>query len=304
MTRKEGIIEMAGINRELPQKPHLHQTKRQNIRKLWNDFATQIVLTLLLILTLIPLIWVWISAFRERVDIFAKPFGFPSYFYCGNFIAAWTVGHFGRYMINSIIVAIPTVILGVALASLAAYGMAVLNIRGSKVILNFFLLGMMIPLQAMMIPLYYVIRDLKMMNTYFALILPEIAVNLPFGIYMLYSFFSDISQELVDSAVIDGCSPFQTFKWVVLPISKPALTSLTVFFFMWVWNSFLIPLLVIHNTDLRPLSLGIMYFQGRESSDWALIAAGVTIMSLPIILVYLFMQKQFVKGMTSGAIKG
>lgn len=243
------------------------------------------------------------SALRTRTDIFANPFGLPKTLYLQNFIDAWVFGRFGRYMINTVIVTVPSLLLGVILCSLAGYGLSVIRFKGANIFMSIFLLGMMLPSQALMITIFVIIRDLGLMNTYLGVILPQTAGHLPFGIFMMYSFFSDVSREILDAAAIDGASTFQTYRLVALPVSMPALSSLAIFYFMWSWNAFMIPLLLIHRPEMRTVSLGLMYFTGREGADWALLAAGVTIMCTPIILVYLFLQRRFMTGTTFGAVK-
>jgi len=253
--------------------------------------------------TLLPLLWVWASALRERTEIFAQPFALPTRLYLGNLIEAWTNGHFGRYMLNSFVVVVPVVVGTGVLSALAGYALGILRVPGERAMLAVFLVGYMMPFQAIMIPLYFLIRALNLMNTYWALILPEMALYVPFGIFMMRNFFREVPRELLEAAIIDGCGALQALRTVAIPIARQALLSLAIFVFMWNWNIFLLPLLVIQRPEMRTLPLGLMYFQSRDTSDWSLIAAGVTIMSLPIIAFYLITQRYFVRGITTGAIK-
>jgi raffinose/stachyose/melibiose transport system permease protein len=253
--------------------------------------------------TVVPLLWVWSSALRPRVEIFANPFGLPTRLFVGNLVEAWTHGRFSRYMVNSLVVAVP-VVLGTAVCSvLAGFALGVLGFRRERMALVAFLVGYMMPFQAIMIPIYFLIRALHLMNTYWALILPEIALYVPFGVFLMRNFFREVPRELLDAAIIDGCGAFQALRFVAAPVARPAILSLAIFTFMWNWNTFLLPLLVIQRPDMRTLPLGLMCFQSRGTTDWALIAAAVTIISVPIMIFYVLTQRYFIRGVASGALK-
>ena len=260
-------------------------------------------LVVAVIVILLPVVWVVLSAFRPRDEIFSNPFGFPTSLYLDNIIDAWVHGRYGRYTLNTVIVTVPTLLIGVTCCSLAGYGLSIIPYKGAHIILSVFLLGMMLPSQALIITLFVVVRDLGLMNKYLGVILAQVAGHLPFGIFMMYSFFRSVSKEVIEASVIDGATTFQSYALIAMPMSAPALSTLAVFYFRWSWNSFIVPLLLIHKPDMRTVSLSLMYFTGRQGSDWALMAAGVTIMSLPVILVYAFLQRHFVTGTTLGALK-
>lgn len=263
-----------------------------------------LLLTTVLILALAPIMLMWMSAFKTRQEISVAPLALPTSLTLDNLQQAWTVGRFGQYVGNSILVTIPVVIGVVALAALAGYGFARFRFWGHQVIFYAFLIGLMVPFQSIMIPLYFNIRGLGLLGTYWAMILPAIGLGLPFGIFLLQSFFRGLPHELGDSARVDGCNEFQVFWRVLLPLAKPAVSSLVVFQFMWTWNAYLMPLLLLNQESLRPITLGLMFFQGRYTTNYALISAGVMIVTLPIIFVYVLMQRQFLRGLTAGALRG
>ena len=257
-----------------------------------------------LAIALAPLVLMWMSAFKTRTEISAAPLALPATLQFDNLVQAWTVGRFGEYVGNSIIVTIPVVLGVVLLSAMAGYGFARYRFWGSQVLFYAFLIGLMVPFQSIMIPLYFNIKNLGLLGTYWAMILPAVGLGLPFGIFLMQSFFRGLPRELADSARVDGCNEFQVFWRVLLPLARPAISSLVVFQFMWTWNAYLMPLLLMNQESLRPITLGLMFFQGRYTTNYALISAGVTIVTLPIILVYIIMQRQFLRGLTAGALRG
>ncbi|MFJ5762497.1 carbohydrate ABC transporter permease [Neobacillus sp. NPDC093182] len=190
------------------------------------------------------------------------------------------------------------------MATLAGYSFGKLKFPGKNALFYLFLLGLMVPIQAMIIPLYYNIQGMGLINTFWAMIIPNFGLSMPFAIFMMRAFFKDLQDELMDSAKIDGCNEFQTFFRVYLPLMVPAITSLFVFEFMWAWNDFLLPLLFVYDDAYRTLPLGLMYFFGEYTADQSLIAAGVSISIVPIIVVYIIFQRKFIEGITAGSVKG
>lgn len=233
-----------------------------------------------------------------------SPFGFPTAPRWENYTEAWTVGRFSKYFLNSVIVSVPIVIGSVSLSCLAGYGFARFKFPGGNVIFYTFLLGLMVPFQSIMIPLFYILRDINLLSTYWAMILPMIALGLPFGIFFMRAFFLGLPLELDDAAQIDGCNEFDVFWRVMLPLAGPAISTLTVLQFITAWNSFLVPLIYMQREELRPLVLGLMFFQTRYTQDIPLTMAGTTIAMLPVVLVYLALQRKFIQGLTAGAVKG
>ncbi|NCB66436.1 MAG: carbohydrate ABC transporter permease [Bacilli bacterium] len=262
------------------------------------------ILILFVLIAILPLYWMWQAAFRQTDLTHYDPFAIPHALTFSKIIQAWTVGRMSTYMQNSLIVAVPRVFLILVLASLAGFSFGSLRWRGRDGLFAFILVGMMIPIQAMIIPIYYNMQRFGMINTYWAMIIPPIGLAMPFSIFMMRSFFSDIPSEIMDSAVVDGCSKGKAWLYIMLPQVKPALVSLLIFQFMWSWNDYLLPMLVVYDDAKRTLPMGLNYFQGKYTMDQALIAAGVTISTLPIIIVYIMFQRSFIQGITAGAVKG
>jgi ABC-type glycerol-3-phosphate transport system permease component len=261
------------------------------------------VLILFAVICLIPLFWVLATSLKVTREIAANPLGFPTTWHWENYVTAWTQGRFSQYFMNSVYVSVPIVIGTVALSALAGYGLAQFRFAGAQFIFYLFLLGLMIPFQSIMIPLFYILKDIGFLGTYAAMIAPSIALGLSFGIFFMRAFFASLPAELADAAMIDGCNELNTFWRIQLPLAGPAVATLAVLNFMGAWNSFLLPLIYMQKDELRPLVLGLMFFQSRYTRDFPLTMAGAAITMLPIIIVYLFFQRQFVQGLTSGAFR-
>ena len=284
--------------------------RRQGVRsfyptfwKVFGIFLRYAVLILFALICLVPLFWVLASSLKNTGEIAQNPLGFPEALRWGNYIEAWTVGRFGKYFMNSVIVSLPIVIGSLLLASLAGYGLGRLKFRGADAVFFAFLIGLMVPFQSVMIPLFYILKDIGFLGTYLAMIVPSIALGLPFGIFFMRAFFAGLPNELGDAAEIDGCNEWDVFWRVMLPLAGPAVSTLAVLSFMGAWNSFLLPLLYMQKESLRPLVIGLMFFRDAYTRNIPLTMAGATIVMLPIIVVYLIFQRKFIQGLTAGALK-
>lgn len=283
----------------------LPAARRNRIRwdRLSGNLLSYAVLIFFLLIFLVPFVWIWSSAFKTSIEISRDPFGLPDTFRWENLRRAWTVGQFDRYLGNSVIYAVSIVTGVVALSCMAGYALALLPLPGRDAILVIFLLGLMVPFQSVMIPLYYLLRDMTLLQTYWAFIVPGIALRLPFGIFLMRGFFRGLPREIGDAARIDGANEWEVFRQVMLPLATPGLATLVVFQFMYTWNQFLMPLIFVQRDELRPVSLGTLFFFGRFTADRGMIAAGVTISMLPVVLLYLVLQRRFIEGITAGALK-
>lgn len=262
-----------------------------------------LVLILFLVIFLVPLVWVLLSSFKASPEITRNPFGFPDVWRWENFAKAWTVGRFDRYLANSVLYTSAIVSGVVVLSTFAGYALALLPLPGRDSLLVLFLLGLMVPFQSVMIPLYYLLRDIHLLETYWAFILPGIAFRLPFGIFLMRGFFRGLPGELADASRVDGANEWQTFRQVILPLATPGLAAQVIFQFVWAWREFLMPLVFVQTDALRPVSTGIMFFFGRFTAQRDLIAAGVTIAMIPMVVLYLLLQRRFIEGITAGALK-
>jgi ABC-type glycerol-3-phosphate transport system permease component len=192
----------------------------------------------------------------------------------------------------------------VLISSLAGYAFARLNFPGQKILLYVLLIGLTIPVAAIIIPLYLTMRDFRLLNTYGSVIVADIALAAPIFVFIMRAFFKDLPRELDDAARIDGANEFQIFWQIMLPLARPGLMTVALLEFLWSWNDLLLPLVFLVTDDLRTLPVGMLFFQGRFTIDYGLMSAGVLILSLPVTILFLVFQRDFVKGLASGALKG
>lgn len=251
-----------------------------------------------------PVLWMILASFKTKTELYINIWGLPQSLYLANYEYAWRVSKMGNYILNSVIVSLATVAIILAVASIAAYAFAKFRFRGKNVLLYLFIFSMLVPSQVTIIPLYAVITQLKLTNTYFALILPYSAGGLPLSIFLLRAFFQSMPGEVEDAARIDGCSNFQTFLRVVLPVSTPGLATVTILQFMNAWNEFFLALIFIRRPELRTIPLGLQAFFFEFQVEWQYLFAALSMATVPVIVVYVLMQRQFIAGLTSGAVKG
>jgi ABC-type glycerol-3-phosphate transport system permease component len=254
-------------------------------------------------LAIAPLLLILLAALKSNAEISVDPLGLPRHWLFTNFGQAWETARLGRFLVNSILVTGPTLILVLATSSLAGYAFGMVDFPGSRSLFALFLLGLMVPTISVAVPIYYTVRDLKLLDTLPGLMLVETAQALPIAIFVMRASFRSLPRELRDAARVDGCGEFGVFMQVMMPISRAALTAVTVLAFLSVWNSFLMPLLLINDEDLRTLPLGMSYLQGKYQANIVLIAASAVITVIPTITVYLVLQRQFLRGVIDGSLK-
>ena len=271
----------------------------------WNKLIPRyLILTIFMLIVCIPLWGALMSAFKSNSELLSSPFSLPQTWTLENFKEAWTIGRFSQFFKNSVLVTTIVVIVSVFLSILSGYAFGQLPFPGKKLLFPLMLIGYMVPFEAVIIPLYHWMGALGLRNTYWALILPQIGLSVSFGTLWMSSFFENAPQELVDAATIDGATHWQTLWRILFPLSRPATTTLIVLIFMWTWNEFLLALVMVQSESMRTLPVGLAFFQGRFSSNISLMAAGAIIVALPTILIYIFFQRFFIRGILGGAIKG
>ena len=229
---------------------------------------------------------------------------FPEHPHWENYLFAWTKANFGLYFLNSLFYTV-TVVLGVILiASMAAYAFSRLQFPGRNILFLILISTMMIPIPGSFIALYVLLNKLHLVDTRLGYILPQINGGLALGIFLLKTFFDDLPKELEDSARIDGCGPFRVYWYIALPLAKPAIAVLAIFNILAVWNEYLLAMLVLGDKAKMPLQRGLMVFQGAHITQYPLLMAGIIITILPVLVIYLLLQKNIIKGITAGAVKG
>ncbi len=220
-----------------------------------------------------------------------------------NFSLAWTQGRFGQYLQTSVLVSVLVVLIATTCSIMAAYALGALRFKGATVIFYLFLLGMMMPAEAVIVPLFFDLRSLQLTDTIWAIVLPQVAQSIAFGTFWLRSYFRTSSRALVEAARLDGASTWQTLWLVLVPVARGSIITLVVLEFMWTWNEFLIPLVMVTSEDLRTAPLGLAFFQGQYTQGFTLLAAGAVIIALPIVVLYILLQRHFIAGMLEGSVR-
>ena len=256
------------------------------------------------LLALFPLVLTISTTLKTPEDVKKNPFGFFSSFSWDNLSTAWTVGSFDSYLLNSILLSVPSTLLVVVLSTMGGYAFARLPFRGRSFLFYLVVLGLLVPFFAYMIPLYFQLRTMLLLDTLVGVNLVLASTGVSFGTFFMRAFFTDLPTEIEQAARIDGASELQIFLKVMLPLVTSGMGALAVFTFLQNWNNFLVPLLYAPNADLRPLTTGLYLFLGGRTVDIGPLAAGTLITILPVVLLFVLLQRQVTQGFISGAVKG
>jgi len=274
------------------------------IRKVINGGLIHLFLISVSITCIFPLLWMVSSALKTQSTVFSDMSIIPKHPHFENFVRACVEGGFGMYFLNSLIYTV-TVVVGIVLvSSLAAFAFSRLHFPGKNAFFIMFLAAMMIPLPGSFVPLYVLMVKLHLVNTRIGYILCLINVGLSFSIFLLKTFFDKMPKELEDAARIDGCNRLGVYWHVALPLAKPAIAVIIIFNALNVWNEYILATLILSSKNLMPLQRGLIVFQGAHVTQYPLLMAGITLTIIPILLIYLFMQKYIIKGITAGALVG
>lgn len=264
--------------------------------------ATYAILTCFAVISLTPVAGILSTAFGPQSSL-DTGFSLPHGLNWGNFADAWTRGHFGSYLTNSALVTVAVVTATTVLAVLAGYAFGTMRFPGVSLLFYLFLIGLTLPQEALVVPLYFDLRYWQLTDTYWALILPQTAQSLAFGVFWMRSYFRGSSRAVLEAARIDGASSWTTLWRILVPMGRPAISTMIVIVFMWTWNEFLLALVMVTDEAHRTVPLGLAFFKGQHSSDTALLAAGSVLIALPVVVVYVALQRRFIEGMLSGAVK-
>jgi raffinose/stachyose/melibiose transport system permease protein len=250
-----------------------------------------------------PLIWLCLSGLKSNRDFFLNTWSLPEEWLWGNYKAAWDAG-VGDFFFNSVFVTVVSVIIILLLGAMAAYGLSRFHFKGQNILLVMILSGLMLAPQVSLLPLYKLLQAIGLYNTYGALILPYVAFQLPFAIFLMRSYFLSIPHELEESAIIDGCNSWKVFWHIILPMGKPIIASAALLTGMFVWNEFMFALVFIEDSSLRTIPVGLMNLRSQLNTNFGIQLAGLAISALPMIIAYILFQKQFVRGISAGGVKG
>lgn len=255
--------------------------------------------------TLLPLVWLVISSLKTNYEFLAKSaFSLPEVWQFKNYVNALTVAGLGRMMINSVVIAIAATLLNAIVASMAGYCVSRFRFRGRDKLFLLFTIGILIPLNALMVPYFLIINKLGLYNTYAGIVLLYTAIGIPMSTVIIRGLMDSIPFEIEEAAYIDGCGFFGRFFHVILPLSRTGIVTAATFEFLTCWNEFVFANLLISSDKLRTIQVGIRYFTNQFSTDYVSMYAAIVISIVPSIIGYVIFQEQIISGMTSGAVKG
>jgi raffinose/stachyose/melibiose transport system permease protein len=267
-------------------------------------FFQYFILSTIVVIVLVPVVMLVFGALKTRGELLSHPYTLPIPPRWENMTGILGTPVFWQMLRNSLAVMFATTLGVVVICSLAAFVFARMQFRAKGLAFNLFTLGLMFPISVAILPVYFVLRQMDLIDTLWGVILIQIAFQLSGNILILRGFFTAIPAELQDAAYIDGCTAFGFFWRILLPLARPALSAVAALTMIVSWNDFLVPLVILNNDKLYTLPLGTMQFQGQYGSDLALVSAFITLSAVPTIIFYLFAERQIVSGLTAGAIKG
>ena len=261
------------------------------------------ILIIATIQTIYPLIWMIFGSLKSDSDLFNNIWGPPRAIVWQNYVDAWRIAELGARIGNSIIMTVISLLLLIAVSSIAAYALARLRFPGREAIFLLILASMMIPPEVTVIPLFIVVRDIGILNSRFGLVMVYVGTSMAFSIFLLRGFFMSIPHELEDAALVDGANRLRVFVYIVLPLARPGLATVAIFQGMFIWNEFFLAFIFIRQTELQTIPLGLVNFFNRYQADWTLYFAALTTVTVPVIALYVAMQRWFIEGLTAGAVK-
>ena len=252
----------------------------------------------------LPLLATVLGGFKSLGELRTSPFGIPRHWEWQNYAGILSSFRYWQLLGNSLVIACLTVAITLVAASMAAFVFAQVTFFGSRFLLSYLTLGLLFPAATAILPLFITVRDLGLLDSYFGVALPQSAFGLAMAILLLRRFFRDLPDEIMEAALIDGCSYVGTFRHIILPLSRPIIATVGTIAFVQSWNAYLMPLVMLNSDANYPWPLGIMAYQGEYSSDWNLILAFITLTILPTVAIFFLGQKHIVAGLTAGAVKG
>jgi ABC-type glycerol-3-phosphate transport system permease component len=282
--------------------------RRDEARWAGDDRPVQIVsyvlMALTVLVTIYPLVWMFLGAFKSENEFYTNIWGLPGTWVAQNFVDAFNLGGLGWKYLNSIVVTGGTLLVVIPLTSMTAYAIVTMDFPGRRLVYVYLLFGIMVPFGVTAIPIFVVVNSLGLLSTQLGLVLVYAAQSLSFGTFLMVAFFQSLPREIEEAALVDGCTRFGAFVRVILPLARPGIATQVVFVGLTVWNEYFMASLLIHNEALQTLPLGLVTFTGRYSTNYPQLFAALTITTIPVIVVYLLAQRQFMSGLTAGAVKG
>ncbi len=270
------------------------------------SFFIYLFLILWSLMVIFPMVWVVASSLKTDKEIFMSPWQLPSQLMFDNFVRAWGKANIGLYFANSLLVILPSIFFTLLFSAMAGYVLARFTFPGNRFIFYAFLGGMLFPVMLALVPLFFLLQSLSIVDTRFGLILVYIAYSLPFTVFFMTGFFKTLPTEVLEAATMDGANNFQLFFLVVIPLAQNGLVSMGIFNFLGMWNQYILPLVLLTSSGKYVLSQGLAFLahQQRYQSDWSGLFAAIVIVMLPTLIVYAIFQNQIQRGLTVGALKG
>lgn len=264
------------------------------------------IVAVFLVVQVYPIVWVVLSSFKTRDELAEQePFSLPGSLFFGNYVAAFEQADLGRYLFNSTIVVVLTIGLTIAVGAPAAFAIEKLRFRGAKLVLGYFLLGVMIPVFVSLLPMFQIFNELGLRNTYWALILPQVGFNLPICIFLYTGFMRYIPDSIMEAAMLDGAGTFRIFARVVFPLSVNTTVTIIIFNFIFVWNEFVFANTFMNSAEMKTLPVGLNDYVGLYGkTDFGATYAAIVIAILPTLILYFVLNKRVIESMAAGAVRG
>ena len=269
-----------------------------------NQILTYILLTIWSVIVLFPIWTLLVNSVKPQKEIFRDPFGFPKNFTLDGYKAAWSTGRFDLYFTNTLIVTIISLTLILLVGSMAAYALAKWKSRAADFLYIFFIAGLMIPIRLGTIDLVRLIKALNLQDTIWSLIPVYVAMGIPIATFVLTAFIKELPGEMFDAAKVDGASEWQIYSSIVLPLMRPALATVAIFNMIKIWNDFWFPLVFIRSEESRTVALGVSLLFGQYRTDWTRALSVLSMAAIPLLILYVLLSREFIKGLTAGAVKG
>ncbi|EAR07596.1 carbohydrate ABC transporter permease [Reinekea blandensis] len=266
--------------------------------------VVQFIMIAWALVVLVPFLSAVLNALKPNVGaVFRDPFGFPDPITWGNFAKAWVNANFGRYFANSAFIALSSVAIVTFASSTTAFVLARMPFKGSTLIFICFMIGVIIPIRLALAPLFDTVRTLGLLDSLWSVIFVQAASMMPVAVFILVSFFQNISKEIEEAAIMDGAMPFTIYWKIMVPLIRPALATIALLTFVQAWNEYFLPLIFIQSEELYPLTLGLNQFNRQFAIQWHMMFAAILIMMAPTIIAFVLASKQFISGLTQGGVK-
>lgn len=267
--------------------------------------STRVILLAYAVTVLFPMLWVLYTSFKSNKEFYASPWSFPEQFAWENYINAWSRAKIGSYFLNSVLVTVGMVVLTLILGAMISYVIGRYHFKGKSLVNSLFIGGLLVPSVLGTIPVFMLLKTLHLSDTFIGIILVYTAYALPFSVFVLIGFFKSLPKELEEAAMLDGASYYKTFFKIMAPMARPGLITVSIFNFLWYWNEYAFALVTLQSESKKTLPIGLAHLTmtQRYRTEWGELFAGVIIVMIPVIIVYILFQKKLVGGLNTGALK-